>query len=120
MSSYYIHSFCSLLLLSSNDYSDISANEKQSSKNENANNGSNEFAIEHSNPNGNESRSDPRARYEPIKFLFLGIKLHDYMFYVFIIHTLFIIILKQWQESHHYWVASPELWVTSEREIHVQ
>ena len=52
-----------LLLLFLNDYSDISANEKQSNKNENANNGSNDFAIERSNPNGNESRSDTRARY---------------------------------------------------------
>jgi len=41
--------------------SDISANEKQSSKNEHTKNGSNEFSIERSDPNGNESRSDPRA-----------------------------------------------------------
>ena len=52
-----------LLLILLNDCSDISANEKQSTRNENANNGSNEFAIERSNPNGNESRSDTRARY---------------------------------------------------------
>ena len=51
------------MLILLNDCSDISANDKQSTKNENANNGSNEFAIERSNPNGNESRSDTRARY---------------------------------------------------------
>ena len=55
--------FCPWLQIFLNHCSDISVNEKQSTKNENANNGSNEFAIERSNPNGNESRSDTRARY---------------------------------------------------------
>ena len=57
------HIFCAWLQIFLNHCSDISVNEKQSTKNENANNGSNEFAIERSNPNGNESRSDTRARY---------------------------------------------------------
>ena len=43
-------------------FSDSSVNEKQS-KDEHAQNGSNEFAIERSDPNGNESRSNTRARY---------------------------------------------------------
>ena len=51
------------------DFSDISVNEKQNTKNENANNGSNEFKIERSDPNGNESRSNTRTRYHNIIFL---------------------------------------------------
>ena len=64
--------FCPWLQIFLNHCSDISVNEKQSTKNENANNGSNDFAIERSNPNGNESRSDTRARYGCNKIITLS------------------------------------------------